>query len=104
MLPASVQGAGGSSARTVWTRQQAAVALPHRRGIGPSVSAASAEISRAARPSTLLGAAQRPALELCSEPLMRLRTALGQDVDFTVRTKLRDRAHGRIRVLGEAHA
>jgi predicted XRE-type DNA-binding protein len=39
-----------------------------------------------------------------SERLMRLLTALGQDVDITVRTKPRDRAHGRIRVLGEAHA
>ncbi len=35
---------------------------------------------------------------------MRLPTALGRDVDITVRAKLRDRAHGRIRVLGEAHA
>jgi predicted XRE-type DNA-binding protein len=39
-----------------------------------------------------------------SERLMRLLTALGQDVDITVRTKPRNRAHGRIRVLGEAHA
>ena len=39
-----------------------------------------------------------------SERLMRLLTALGQDVDITVRAKPRDRAHGRIRVLGEAHA
>jgi predicted XRE-type DNA-binding protein len=38
-----------------------------------------------------------------SERLMRLLTALGQDVDITVRAKPRDRAHGRIRVLGEAH-
>ena len=36
--------------------------------------------------------------------LMRLLTTLGQDVDITVRAKPRDRAHGRIRVLGEAHA
>ena len=39
-----------------------------------------------------------------SERLMRLLTALGQDVDITVRAKPRSRAHGRIRVLGEAHA
>jgi predicted XRE-type DNA-binding protein len=39
-----------------------------------------------------------------SERLMRLLTALGQDVDITVRAKPRNRAHGRIRVLGEAHA
>jgi predicted XRE-type DNA-binding protein len=39
-----------------------------------------------------------------SERLMRLLTALGQDVDIMVRTKPRSRAHGRIRVIGEAHA
>ncbi len=39
-----------------------------------------------------------------SERLMRLLTALGQDVDITVKAKPRDRAHGRIRVLGDAHA
>jgi predicted XRE-type DNA-binding protein len=39
-----------------------------------------------------------------TERLMRLLTALGQDVDITVRTKPRNRAHGRIRVLGKAHA
>ncbi len=39
-----------------------------------------------------------------SERLMRLLTALGQDVDITVRAKPRDRARGRIRVLGEGHA
>jgi predicted XRE-type DNA-binding protein len=39
-----------------------------------------------------------------SERLMRLLTALGQDVDITITAKPRDRAHGRIRVLGEAHA
>ncbi len=39
-----------------------------------------------------------------SERLMRLLTALGQDVDITVRTKPRHRARGRIRVVGEAHA
>jgi predicted XRE-type DNA-binding protein len=38
-----------------------------------------------------------------SERLMRLLTALGQDVDITVRAKPRNRAHGRIRVLAEAH-
>ena len=38
-----------------------------------------------------------------SERLMRLLTALGQDVDITVRMKPRKRAHGRIRVIGEAH-
>jgi predicted XRE-type DNA-binding protein len=38
-----------------------------------------------------------------SERLMRLLIALGQDVDITVRAKPRDRAKGRIRVLGEAH-
>jgi predicted XRE-type DNA-binding protein len=38
-----------------------------------------------------------------SERLMRLLTALGQDVDITVRAKPRSRAHGRIRVRGEAH-
>jgi len=39
-----------------------------------------------------------------SERLMRLLTALGQDVDITVRTKPRNRAYGRIRVVREAHA
>src|SRR6266446_2946349 len=39
-----------------------------------------------------------------SKRLMRLLTALGQDVEITVRTKPRNRAHGRIRVIGEAHA
>jgi predicted XRE-type DNA-binding protein len=38
-----------------------------------------------------------------SERLMRLLTALGQDVDITVRAKPRHRAHGRIRVRAEAH-
>ncbi len=38
-----------------------------------------------------------------SERLMRLLTALGQDVEITVRMKPRNRAHGRIRVLGETH-
>jgi predicted XRE-type DNA-binding protein len=39
-----------------------------------------------------------------SERLMRLLTALGQDVDIMVRAKPRNRAHGRIRVIGETHA
>jgi predicted XRE-type DNA-binding protein len=34
-----------------------------------------------------------------SERLMRLLTALGQDVEITIRAKSRRRAHGRIRVL-----
>jgi predicted XRE-type DNA-binding protein len=38
-----------------------------------------------------------------SERLMRLLTSLGQDVEITVRTKPRNRAHGRIRVVGEAY-
>ena len=38
-----------------------------------------------------------------SERLMRLLTALGQDVDIMVRSKPRNRAHGRIRVLGDAN-
>jgi len=37
-----------------------------------------------------------------SERLMRLLTTLGQDVEITIRTKPRNRARGRIRVLGEA--
>ena len=39
-----------------------------------------------------------------SERLMRLLTALGQDVDITVRARPRNRALGRIRVIGETHA
>jgi len=39
-----------------------------------------------------------------SERLMRLLTAIGQDVEITVRAKPRNRARGRIRVVGEAHA
>jgi predicted XRE-type DNA-binding protein len=39
-----------------------------------------------------------------SERLMRLLIALGQDVEIVVRTKPRNRARGRIRVVGEAHA
>jgi predicted XRE-type DNA-binding protein len=38
-----------------------------------------------------------------SERMMRLLTALGQDVDITIRTKPRSRSHGRIRVLGNVH-
>jgi predicted XRE-type DNA-binding protein len=39
-----------------------------------------------------------------SERLMRLLTALGQDVEITIKNKSRHRGQGRIRVLGEAHA
>ena len=39
-----------------------------------------------------------------SERLMRLLTALGQDVEITVKAKPRNRARGRVRVIGEAHA
>ena len=39
-----------------------------------------------------------------SERLMRLLTALGHDVDITVRAKPRNRARGRIRVVSEARA
>jgi predicted XRE-type DNA-binding protein len=39
-----------------------------------------------------------------SERLMRLLTALGQDVDITVKAKPEGRAHGRIRVLSKALA
>ena len=39
-----------------------------------------------------------------SDRLMRLLTALGQDVDITVRDKPRGSAHGRIRVVGEARS
>ena len=38
-----------------------------------------------------------------SERMMRLLTALGQDVDITIKAKPRSRAHGRIRVLGNVH-
>lgn len=38
-----------------------------------------------------------------SERLMRLLTALGHDVEISIKAKPRGRAHGRIRVLGEAH-
>jgi predicted XRE-type DNA-binding protein len=39
-----------------------------------------------------------------SDRLMRLLTALGQDIEIIVRTKPRNRARGRIRVISEAHA
>jgi predicted XRE-type DNA-binding protein len=39
-----------------------------------------------------------------SERLMRILTALGQDVQIVVRAKPRNRARGRIRVVGEAYA
>jgi predicted XRE-type DNA-binding protein len=39
-----------------------------------------------------------------SDRLMRLLTALGQDVEITVRATPRNRALGRIRVLGDVHA
>jgi predicted XRE-type DNA-binding protein len=39
-----------------------------------------------------------------SERLMKPLTALGHDVDITVRVKPRNRKQGRIRVIGEAHA
>jgi predicted XRE-type DNA-binding protein len=38
-----------------------------------------------------------------SERLMRLLTALGQDVEITIKDKPPDRAQGRIRVLADAH-
>jgi predicted XRE-type DNA-binding protein len=38
-----------------------------------------------------------------SERLMHLLTALGQDVDITVKAKPRNRAHGRLRFVGEVH-
>jgi predicted XRE-type DNA-binding protein len=39
-----------------------------------------------------------------SERLMRLLTALGQDVEILVKPISRNRRRGRIRVIGEAHA
>ena len=39
-----------------------------------------------------------------SERLMRLLTALGQDVEIMVRAKPHNRVHGRVRVLGETPA
>ena len=39
-----------------------------------------------------------------SDWLMRLVTAFGQDVEITTKAKPRWRAHGRIRVIGEARA
>jgi predicted XRE-type DNA-binding protein len=38
-----------------------------------------------------------------SERLMRLLTALGQDVEIVVRAKPRNRERGRIHVVGDAH-
>ena len=38
-----------------------------------------------------------------SERLMRLLTALGQDVDIVIHAKPRSRERGRVRVLGEAN-
>lgn len=37
-----------------------------------------------------------------SDRLMRLLTALGQDVEISIKDKPRNRAHGRIRVIGGA--
>lgn len=39
-----------------------------------------------------------------SDRLMRLLTALGQDVDITIKDKPRNRAKGRVRVVAEARA
>ena len=39
-----------------------------------------------------------------SERLMRLLTALGQDVDIVLRAKPRNRERGRVRVLSDTHA
>lgn len=39
-----------------------------------------------------------------SERLMRLLTALGRDIEITIKAKPRNRARGRIRVIGEVHA
>jgi predicted XRE-type DNA-binding protein len=39
-----------------------------------------------------------------SERLMRLLTALGQDVDIVLRAKPRNRERGKVRVLSEAQA
>ena len=39
-----------------------------------------------------------------SDRLMRMLTALGQDVEIMVKTKPRNRERGRIKVIGEAHA
>lgn len=41
-------------------------------------------------------------MNFSSERLMRLLTALGQDVDITIKDKPRRRLQGRIRVVGEA--
>jgi hypothetical protein len=47
--------------------------------------------------------AEVSALLFSSGRLMRLLTALGHEVDITFRTKPRNRAHDRIRVIAEAH-
>jgi predicted XRE-type DNA-binding protein len=39
-----------------------------------------------------------------ADRMMRLLTALGQDVEIRVKTKPRNRAHGQIRVMGEISA
>jgi predicted XRE-type DNA-binding protein len=39
-----------------------------------------------------------------SDRLMRLLTALGQDVEIMVKRKPRNRARGRVKVIGELHA
>ncbi len=39
-----------------------------------------------------------------SERLMRLLTALGRDIEITVKAKPRTRAHGHIRVIDEVGA
>lgn len=39
-----------------------------------------------------------------SQRLMRLLTALGQDVEITVKATARNRAQGRIKVIGEVRA
>ncbi|HKS88651.1 MAG TPA: helix-turn-helix transcriptional regulator [Stellaceae bacterium] len=38
-----------------------------------------------------------------SERLMRLLAALGQDVEIVVKAKPRNRSHGRVRVVADAH-
>jgi predicted XRE-type DNA-binding protein len=39
-----------------------------------------------------------------SDRLMRLLTALGQDIEIVVKAKPRNRERGRVRVIGDAHA
>lgn len=43
-------------------------------------------------------------MNFSSQRLMRLLTALGQDVDITIRDNPRSRVQGRIRVLSQVHA